>query len=38
MDRLVGRTMEEVGNETTLIVMSDHGFTSLNAELISTHG
>ena len=28
MDDLVGRTMEEVGKETTLIVMSDHGFTS----------
>lgn len=28
MDQLVGRTMQEVGDESTLIVMSDHGFTS----------
>lgn len=28
MDDLVGRTMAEVGSDTTLIVMSDHGFTS----------
>jgi predicted AlkP superfamily phosphohydrolase/phosphomutase len=43
MDDLVGRTMAEVGKDTTLIVMSDHGFTSfqrgvdLNAWLMS-HG
>ena len=43
MDDLVGRTMAEVGKESTLIVMSDHGFTSfrrgfdLNAWLMS-HG
>ena len=41
MDDLVGRTMAEVGKETTLIVMSDHGFTSfrrgvdLNAWLLA---
>jgi predicted AlkP superfamily phosphohydrolase/phosphomutase len=28
MDELVGRTMKEIGDETTLFVMSDHGFTS----------
>ncbi|MFO0915027.1 MAG: alkaline phosphatase family protein [Pirellulales bacterium] len=28
MDELVGRTMRQVGDDTTLIVMSDHGFTS----------
>ena len=28
MDRLVGQTMERLGKDTTLIVMSDHGFTS----------
>jgi predicted AlkP superfamily phosphohydrolase/phosphomutase len=43
MDDLVGRTMAEVGNDTVLFVMSDHGFTSfqrgvdLNAWLLS-HG
>ena len=43
MDDLVGRTMAQVGSDTTLIVMSDHGFTSfqrgvdLNAWLMS-HG
>ena len=43
MDQLVGRTMAEVGKDTTLIVMSDHGFTSfqrgidLNAWLLA-HG
>ena len=43
MDDLVGRTMAQVGSDTTLIVMSDHGFTSfqrgvdLNAWLLS-HG
>ena len=41
MDDLVGRTMEEIGKDTSLIVMSDHGFTSfqrgvdLNAWLLS---
>ena len=28
MDKLVGKTMQQVGDDTTLIVMSDHGFTS----------
>jgi predicted AlkP superfamily phosphohydrolase/phosphomutase len=28
MDELVGRTMKEIGEDTTLLVMSDHGFTS----------
>jgi predicted AlkP superfamily phosphohydrolase/phosphomutase len=28
MDDLVGRTMRQIGPDTTLIVMSDHGFTS----------
>jgi hypothetical protein len=28
MDELVGRTLQEIGEETTLFVMSDHGFTS----------
>lgn len=43
MDDLVGRTMAEIGKDSTLIVMSDHGFTSfqrgvdLNAWLMS-HG
>ena len=43
MDDLVGRTMTAVGKDTTLIVMSDHGFTSfqrgvdLNAWLLR-HG
>jgi predicted AlkP superfamily phosphohydrolase/phosphomutase len=43
MDDLVGRTMAEVGKDTALFVMSDHGFTSfqrgvdLNAWLMS-HG
>jgi predicted AlkP superfamily phosphohydrolase/phosphomutase len=43
MDQLVGRTMREAGDDTTLFVMSDHGFTSfqrgvdLNAWLKS-HG
>jgi predicted AlkP superfamily phosphohydrolase/phosphomutase len=43
MDKLVGRTMAEVGNDTVLFVMSDHGFTSfqrgvdLNAWLLA-HG
>lgn len=43
MDDLVGRTMNEVGPDTTLFVMSDHGFTSfrrcvdLNAWLVE-HG
>ncbi len=27
-DRVVGRTLEKIGDETTLIVMSDHGFSS----------
>ncbi len=41
MDELVGRAMKAVGEDTTLIVMSDHGFTSfrrgvdLNAWLLS---
>ncbi len=41
MDQLVGRTMAEVGKDTTLFVMSDHGFTSfqrgvdLNAWLVA---
>jgi predicted AlkP superfamily phosphohydrolase/phosphomutase len=42
MDDLVGRTMAEVGADTTLFVMSDHGFTSfqrgvdLNAWLMAS--
>lgn len=28
MDRIVAYTLEEMGPETTLVVMSDHGFTS----------
>lgn len=28
MDRLVGRTVEQTGSDTALIVMSDHGFKS----------
>lgn len=28
MDQLVGRTMEQIGDDSTLFVMSDHGFTS----------
>lgn len=28
MDDLVGRTLERIGDDTTLFVMSDHGFTS----------
>lgn len=28
MDDLVGRTMKEIGDDSTLLVMSDHGFTS----------
>jgi predicted AlkP superfamily phosphohydrolase/phosphomutase len=41
MDDLVGRTMAEVGSDSALFVMSDHGFTSfqrgvdLNAWLLS---
>ena len=27
-DRIVGETLERMGPDTTLIVMSDHGFTS----------
>jgi predicted AlkP superfamily phosphohydrolase/phosphomutase len=29
MDRIVGYTLDRMGPETTLVVMSDHGFTSL---------
>jgi predicted AlkP superfamily phosphohydrolase/phosphomutase len=28
LDALVGRTLERLGKDTTLVVMSDHGFTS----------
>ena len=28
MDQLVGRTMNQIGDDSTLFVMSDHGFTS----------
>ena len=28
MDQLVGKTMQQIGKDTTLLVMSDHGFTS----------
>ena len=30
MDALVGRVIKRIGNETPLIILSDHGFTSLN--------
>lgn len=30
MDNMVGRVMERIGSETPLIILSDHGFTSLN--------
>jgi predicted AlkP superfamily phosphohydrolase/phosphomutase len=28
MDKLVGETLDQMGDDTTLVVMSDHGFTS----------
>jgi hypothetical protein len=30
MDAMVGRVIQRIGNETPLIILSDHGFTSLN--------